>query len=217
MKYHAPGGWRAHAVSLALSLCMALPAGVSDAAEANSSSKSWNFEALLDGAPIGTHQFEVVRNGNQIRVNSSAEFRVKLLGITVYRYTQKVQELWRDGCLIGLQATTNDNGTPLQVSAEMQDDGLLIQGPEGKQKVPRCVYSYAYWNPDLLQQTELLNPQTGKLDALRAERISGSATGTRWRLNVKPKPIDIWLNPEGEWQSLEAVLKGGQLLRYRLL
>ena len=187
--------------------------------------QTWRFQVLLADSPIGLHQFTVTRKVNEIQVSSSAEFAVKVLGLTIYRYQQNVQEQWRDGCLVAMNASTNDNGTPLQVSADWQGNSLHVQGPEGARQVEGCTFSYAYWNPALLGQNQLLNPQTGKIDLLRVARLASPDAAPAplaphagwWRLHVEPRPIDIQLGADGQWQGLQALVKGGRTLTYRKL
>ena len=46
----------------------------------------WRFEVLLDGKPIGQHSFSLVNNNGQTQIQTNADFAVKILGFTAYRY-----------------------------------------------------------------------------------------------------------------------------------
>ena len=85
--------------------------------------------------------------------------------------------------------------------------------------------SYAYWNAATLVQPRLLNPQTGKVDAVKIERI-----GTRritahgrdvdaedWRITGGDAPIDVFIAETGDWVGLDSLVAGGRhRLSYRL-
>ena len=98
-----------------------------------------------------------------------------------------------------------------------------------------CLMSYAYWHPALVRQQRLLNPQTGEVDEVRIERLPDASItvagreveAMRWRLTATPpvvagKPAErqqltLWrARSDGRWVGLDAVVKGGRMLTYRL-
>jgi hypothetical protein len=172
----------------------------------------WDFEARLDDRPIGTHRFVVRGPAAQREVDSRARFDVRLLGIVVYRYRHEAQERWEGDCLRALQSRTDDDGTPLQVE---------LQRPAEAD----CVMSFAYWHPRLSTQTRLLNPQTGRLEEVRFERQPDATIGVRgnevaatpWRLTTATQDLTVWrARADGAWVGLDARVRGGRLLTYRL-
>lgn len=159
-----------------------------------SSSREWQFEVRLDGRPIGTHRFVVRGREAEREVESNAQFDVKLLGLTVYRYRHQARERWAGDCLQSLQSQTDDDGQPQRVdlrrepAAAAGSTAASASGSgagSGKTPVPSadrapnplagpdgaCVMSFAYWHPKLRQQTRLLNPQTGLIEDVRFERL----------------------------------------------
>lgn len=69
----------------------------SDAATAADVPRSWHFTALLDGKPIGEHDFAIGHHGDETVVESVARFRVRLGFIPVYHYDHRDHEVWRNG------------------------------------------------------------------------------------------------------------------------
>lgn len=155
------------------------------------------FAVLLDGKQIGHHRFELHEDGAERRLTSSARYEVRVLGIRVYRYVHDATERWRGDCLA-------------QITARTDDDGELIQ--VGPLEPKGCVMSFAYWNPLILKQKELLNAQTG-----RVEQVSVSALGEgRYRISGTKNPIELAYSPEGKWLALDSTVSGGRRLSYRL-
>ena len=89
--------------------------------------------------------------------------------------------------------------------------------------LPGCVMSFAYWNRALAGQRLLLDPGTGRFEAvtmgsppalppdlssfeepLRGLRIAGLA-----------QPIDVWYAGD-RWIGLDTTVAGGRRLSYRL-
>lgn len=183
------------------------------------------FEVLLDGRRIGTHRFEVTPTaaGGE-RVFSRAEFNVKLLGITVYRYRHEARELWQDGCLASLESTTHDNGAKVLVRATQSGDVFRVEGADASQPAVQCAVAYAYWDPQrLLAQGTLLNPQTGRFDAvtfheqgMQPLQVGTTLTDTRKvQLRNADGAIDLWYAPDGRWLQLATAARGNRQLVYR--
>lgn len=184
-----------------------------------------DFEVLLDGKRIGTHRYEVTpaADGSEL-VTSRARFDVKLLGLTLYRYRHEARELWRDGCLVELVASTDDNGKLTEVRGASGSGGFRLSAPAPSVARAGCVSAYAYWNAErLLQQRELLNPQTGRFDAVRFESLgeqpledsAGGRNGHRHRLLADELRIDLWYDADGRWLQLASAARGDRQLLYR--
>jgi hypothetical protein len=170
----------------------------------------WNFTATLDGNPIGTHRFVVSGTPEARSVDSRAELAVRLLGITVYRYRHRAEERWQGDCLRELRADTDDDGKRQQID---------------QRHAPECVMSFAYWNPRLVTQQRLVDPQTGRVEPVRFERLPDAAIDVEgrpvpaqgWRLQTEAQRISVWYAADGgRWIALDADAKGGRVLRYRL-
>lgn len=210
---------------LVLALLAALSGGAASAT--GPASGEWNFRVLLDDSPIGEHRFALSTAGDERKLTSQAEFAVKLLGVTVYRYQHSATEHWRGDCLRQLVSKTDDDGTREKVDADAATAGnaLAVATPKGTQSVEGCVMSFAYWNPSIRTQDKLLNAQNGKLEAVQVSR-AGSGTvevrgqpvaATRWRIATPAQPIDVWYSQQGgEWIGLDSTVSGNRKLSYRL-
>jgi hypothetical protein len=214
-----------HAWRILVPLGLALGAPAAAAGEAPAP-REYHFEVLLDDKPIGTHRYRVVPGADGAeQVLSEAEFQVRFLGLTVYRYRHRAEESWRDGCLLRLDATTNDNGDVLAVQGAQADGMFQLQQPGTWRTGRRCLAAYAYWDlPRLMRQSELLNPQTGKLDQAQLEYIGeeslsgakASMPARRYRLRAADLEIHLWYDTEGRWLQLASTARGNRELRYRL-
>ncbi|MEO5697269.1 MAG: DUF6134 family protein, partial [Burkholderiaceae bacterium] len=157
----------------------ALTAGA--AAPVHALGGEWDFRALLDGAPIGRHHFRVTEQGDERKVVTEANFAVKFLGITAYRYHHRATEQWRGDCLTALSATTDDGGTSTRVRSEHDGDALSVVSGTTAESLKGCVMSFAYWNPAIQSQTRLLNAQTGKFESVQVDRVGGGSIEVRGR------------------------------------
>lgn len=182
-----------------------------------------DFEVTLDGQPIGMHRFSVGGTPEARTVRSEAAFAVRLLGLTVYRYRHQASETWRGDCLATLDAQTDDNGKTSRVQAQAEDAALQVMGPGGPLSLPGCVMGFAYWHPAMRTQTQLLNVQTGRYEAVRIQRMDSGTLevhgqpqpAERWRIAGPAHPVDVWYTPAGAWVGLDSTVGGGRQLRYR--
>lgn len=187
----------------------------------------WNFQATLDGKPIGEHRFTVTGQGNERAVHSAANFDVKFFGVTVYTYVHDARERWRDGCLVSLDARTDDDRKASSIQARKEGDAadapLKVTGAPEPEALPGCVMTFAYWNPAMRGQARLLNPQTGRYEAVKISEAEGGTVEVRGkqvearklRLTGPKDAIDLWYSPQGEWLALDSTV-GKRSLSYRL-
>jgi len=190
-------------------------------APAVAQSRVWDFRAFLDDAPIGYHRFTLSGEGAARELKSETRFEVKVLFITAYRYVHDATERWRGNCLESITARTDDNGERSVVEASGNADGLVVTGTGGRETLPACIMSFAYWNPQMLRQARLLNAQTGKFEAVKVALVGeetitvrGAAVNAkRYRITGPKNPIDLWYSAADEWLALESVLGGGRRLK----
>jgi len=181
------------------------------ACSAAANATEWNFRALLDNKPIGSHRFVDNADGDARTLLSEARFAVKFFGITAHRYQHTANEQWRGDCLNEITASTDDNGKVSKVHLEAAE----LRG---------CAMSFAYWNPLIQTQTRLLNAQTGEFENVQVSRLGpgtlnvrGMPTAaTRWRITGPAQPIDVWYSLQGDWVGLDSTVAGGRKLSYRL-
>jgi hypothetical protein len=195
------------------------------AADADSASRTLMFDVFLDGKKIGYHRFDIDGTRSNAAVRSEASFDVKFLFVTAFSYRHTATESWSNGCLDEIEARTDSNGKMLNVVGELTGDGFVIDTGERAAELPKCVMSFAYWNPGFLEQPRLLNPQTGEYVDVEVQdlgndvlRIDGREIPARSvRLTARKMDIRLWYSEESEWLALESVAKGGRIIRYELI
>ena len=202
-----------------LCLCMAwLPLQVSA-----STSNEWRFQVFLDEKPIGFHHFQLNTSGDTSKLRGEARFSVKLLGFTVYDYSHQNLELWQQDCLQRIEASTDDNGKQLFVRGSSNGEQLLLEDNSGNRSVPGCVMTFAYWNPEILVQQQLLNAQTGEYLDISVQplgektlQLQGSdVAALHYRLRTDEDDIELWYSSDHDWLALSTTTRGGRKLHYR--
>jgi hypothetical protein len=189
-----------------------------------SADQTWDFRVFLDDKEIGTHRFDLVEQGDERRLTSTATMKVKLLFVTAYTYDHHDVEHWQGDCVSKLSSTTDDNGKKHRVDVQRRDAATVVQTLEGTQRLGECVLTFAYWNPAMLQQSRLLNSQDGEHVAVKIKDagadsivVRGVATpARRYELRSEKLSIDLWYSPQKQWLALESKTARGQKLIYKL-
>lgn len=198
-----------------LAFAAPVPANANDVAR-------WEFEVYLNNKKVGRHSFEVVEADGVRQVVSEASFVYRILFIPAYKYEHRSAERWADNCLVEFDARTNANGDRIEVSGERTGSGFLVEKGDRPVELPDCVMTFAYWNPDFLEQTRLLNPQTGEYVGVSVEQegtetllVNGDpVAANRFRLRAYEVDLTLWYSPDDEWLALESVAQGNNIIRY---
>ena len=214
-----------HAAHFMCLTALLLMSGMRVAGAADAPARVWNFSVFLDDKPIGYHRFTLYERGPERELTTTARFDVKLLFVTVYRYVHDAGEHWQGNCLTSLKAGTTDGGALTEVDARAEGDAMAVSATgHARTSYPGCVMSFAYWNPEILHQSRLLNSQTGEYENIKVTdlgaqdiQVRGSTVAAmHYRIDGPKHPIDLWYSTNQEWLALESPLDGGRRLRYHL-
>ncbi len=185
--------------------------------------RDWQFEVLLDDRKIGYHNFSVTEDAGRTVLETEAAFDVKLFFITAFKYRHSNTEVWDDGCLESIDARTNSNGKVFEVRGAREADLLSVVSNTGDEELEECVRTFAYWNPDVLEASRLLNSQTGEYEDVvvnedghdTVDANGETIDAVRYTLTTKGGDIKLWYSKDGrDWLALEAPAKGGRTIRY---
>ncbi|MBZ4201262.1 MAG: DUF6134 family protein [Methylotenera sp.] len=182
--------------------------------------QDWQFDVSMDGKAIGTHAFVLdAKEDGQLALKSEAKFNVTFLSISVFKYHHVANEVWQNDCLKKLEAKTQENSKATVVGGTQDKAMFRLAAPTPLEISQQCVMTFAYWNPKILQQKKLLNPQTGEylnaqISALGQETIlaKGQAVkAERYKINTNKFVIDLWYGLDGEWLALQSTTPDGRI------
>lgn len=143
------------------------------------------FAVTRDGTPFGTHQIFFRRDGDRLIVETEIAFKVKIAFVTVFRYTMTAREEWRGDELLRFESETDSDGKAHFVRIERADEGLKVESSSGNYVAPPGVMPFTYWNNALVSQAQVINPERGRLEPLKVEKL-GDET-----LMIGAKPVAV--------------------------
>ena len=187
--------------------------------------KEWAFNVYLNKSKIGSHTFTL--NDNQLI--SKAKFNVKVLFIEAYKYDHTAKEQWSGDCLTSLEANTLEDKIATKVTAKIQANSLMVNDGKATQNLPKCSMTFAYWNPKLIEQKQLLNPQNAEFLDTKFKKIgqetivvkSQPTETTHYQLSgllngLQKLNIDLWYDTNQEWVALQSTTPEGYKIMYKL-
>jgi hypothetical protein len=87
-----------------------------------------DFINKIDGKPSGeTHMTFKRQDDGSLSIVCQADVKVTKLGITVYHYNYRGNEIWKDSKLVRFQSNTDDDGEKYTVSATADQDGIRLR------------------------------------------------------------------------------------------
>ena len=198
--------------------------GLNAYGQLNEQHKTWRFDVYLDDKPIGYHQFVFSQIDNESHMKITAEFDVRFLFFSVYTYAHDNTEVWQGNCLASLRSNTLDNGEKVFVELTRENDSTLIKSSKGVSQISQCIRSFAYWNPEILDTSQLLNAQTGELIDIEFSYIGNETirlndqqlNSKRYRILGENLSIDLWYSSNNHWLALQSTTEDGYQLRYQL-
>ena len=194
-------------------------------AEATPAVRQWRFDVTADGLPIGTHEYVLHENDGTRSVQSDMHFRVRLLVIDAYRYEHHATETWQDDCLSRLDTRTEEKGHVTTVTGHVEANRFEVDGVAGRADLPSCVMTFAYWNPRVLEQSHLLNPQTGQWTPVATKALGTEPIDVRgqpreaahYLIGTDKNKIELWYAVDsGEWLAMRTTTSEGHHLAYHL-
>lgn len=186
--------------------------------------ETMRFSITRNGEPIGTQAIEINRAGPETSVNVATDLTVKVLFVTAYRFVQTESEHWVNGRLVGLQSSTNSNGTLHNVQVTADNTGLDIQADGKTSRADQDIMPASFWNPELLQRSTLLDTQAGKVapvsvldNGVENLKINAQIVKAHHYTIKSIFSQDLWYDPQAHLVQSKMVGTDGSIIMYRPL
>ncbi len=225
---------------LALMAMASCGPAAAQAAEGFPYGETHTFAAFRNGERIGTHVLTFKTDGNTRTVTTSIDFAVRALGLTMYRYMHRGQEVWNGNTFDSISTQTDDNGTKYTVKAKNAANGVAVvrdggttklsssdlgfqHGSSGQVTMPANTLPTTHWNLDQVKQSAILNTQNGNLSKVRItpggretiKTANGTLQATRYTYSGDVQ-MDQWFDDRGRWVKAAFKASDGSTIEYIL-
>ena len=134
---------------------------------------------------------------------------VKLGPVPVFKYKHQAVEKWVDGKWVSAEATTDNNGKLLKVSAKAMPGYVQIVGPAGSIRGAADTVPLSHWNQGNFGKP-LFNQQEGKLLKVKCTQVGAG----HWTIRGDAE-IDDYYDGSGNWMALKGKLDDGSMMEYK--
>lgn len=210
-------------ITACLSILASLLSFTANAAPFPQSGQVLDFEVIRNGDTIGSHVIAFESKDTATMVEIKTNIVVKILMVPVYRFEHSGHEVWRDGHLVFLNSTTNDDGTPLTLHVAASDNGLDVRSNVTTGTAPLQSIPGSLWNQAAMAQTQLLNSLNGKLMAVTVTSLGdvplsvrGQTTRTGHFKVEGDLQRELWYAPDGTLIQMRFKGKDDSDILYRL-
>lgn len=185
------------------------------------------FDVFRGDSLFGTHILRFEENGDELRVTTDVELRVRIGPITVFRYEHDAVEVYEDGRLIRLESTTLKDGEELSVNLERDGDQFAGQGSDegGNARavsISASLLPSSHWAGYARDIDTILNTETGaempvniiELGQAVIE-VGGQQIEARHIRLEGSLTLDLWYDANGEWVRSQFSARGQDITYVR--
>lgn len=180
------------------------------------------FDVFRDGSQVGTHEVNFRRDGEDIIAETRFEVSIKVLIIPVYSYLYTSTERWREGKLVTLNASTDDNGDVSTLSVKRENGTLQLTGTGGEYTAADGLYPTTHWNSGVIGSTQVINTITGKINNVELQRRDTVPVATKHgdilathHAYLGDLTTEVWYDDDGKWVKMRFPGKDGVMIEYK--
>lgn len=178
-----------------------------------------DFKVLRKGQPFGHHRLEFsTDNEGGLKVETDVRLSAGLGPITLYRYRLESEENWRDGELVELVGTCNNDGDRTSVEAQQVDGGIQVSGTEFEGLVDAAIVPSSHWNRLQVYSDQMVSTESGEIIEYEIEQLGrelvtvgdSEVEATRYRLK-SDLTVDLWYDDLSRWVKLTFEVRDQQI------
>ena len=121
------------------------------------------FDIYRNNKHIGKHIFSFNRSNGELAVKSEINFKIKKLGVVLYKYHVKGTEFYKDGELIKFNSKTNQNGKEKYVNMKLKNNEYIIDGSSYKGNAPTDYLLGTWWNHSIVKAPAQISAVSGRI------------------------------------------------------
>ena len=191
------------------------------------------YDVYRNGERVGhyTLRFSDISD-DRVAADIDMELKAKVFGFINYKYRYQAKEVWQNDQLVLLNVRTVSNNKESQVTAVKKANILETIDKKGRvHSYPADLMTTHHWYRQLLDQKQVLNSITGKMDEITPQPLGSALLDTSsqsvelegYRLGGDLDRTVSWYDREGRWRALEfkakdrsdiqVIWSGGRLIK----
>ena len=212
------------ALAGALFLSLLVPAFAEALSPETAPTGTFVYKVMRDGDVVGEQRADFERRGADLSVISDVRINVTLLGISVYDFTQRIEEKWAQGVLVELRSDADDDGNHRVVRLTRNGE-RLVGSYDGKQRdLPGYLIPTTLWNSAAVGHSAVLDTVRGRERETRVEdkgmeqlTLPIGTIQARHYVFTGEFNREVWYNESGVLVAGQFAAKDGSIIRQELL
>ena len=179
------------------------------------------FSVLYKGDRIGAHTVAYSLATGETRVTTEIDLLVKALFFTVFSFSHRSEESWRDGRLMSLRSETLEHGETLHVTGATTSQGFRVLSKGGPFiAAPGALTSNDLWTPAVLEQATVIDAHHGGVIGVSMRKLADEQIAvagrqirtTRYRFITPYIAGSIWYDDASRWVHSEFERDAAQIV-----
>jgi len=123
------------------------------------------YELYRNNNLIGFHKYKFKRNGDTLIIDNQVSFKIKKLGIELYKYNAEGEEKYVNSKFTGFNSKTNQNKKEkyVNISVDPKDNNLIIDGSSYKGKADKEMIIGTWWNHEIVKKKAQISAVSGRI------------------------------------------------------
>ena len=122
------------------------------------------YELFRNNKSIGYHKYEFERDSKNLNVKSKVEFKIRKLGVDLYKYSAESEEKYKNGLFFSFKSKTIQNKKEKYVNISIKNENeLLIDGSSYKGEASREFIVGTWWNHEIVKAKAQISAISGRI------------------------------------------------------
>jgi hypothetical protein len=123
------------------------------------------YELFRNNKNIGFHKFVFDRSNDHLKVSSDIEFNITKLGVDLYKYKAKSEEIYKNGILQNFTSKTKQNKKEkyVNISFDKEKNQFLINGSSYKGPASKDFIIGTWWNHEIVNAKSQISAISGRI------------------------------------------------------
>ena len=123
------------------------------------------YELFRNNKLIGYHKYDFIRNNEILTVKSVVDFKITKLGVDLYKYFAKSEEIYVNDVFSAFSSETKQNKKDkwLKIKTDKKKQELIIEGSSRNLKTSVDYIVGTWWNHEILKAKAQISAITGRV------------------------------------------------------
>ena len=123
------------------------------------------YELFRNNKLIGYHKYDFKREGDNLSIFSEVSFKIKKLGVDLYKYFAKSEEIYENGIFKSYKSKTKQNKKDryVNINIDPANKSLIIDGSSYKGKASKNFIVGTWWNHEIVKAKAQISGISGRV------------------------------------------------------